>query len=1135
MKRSILYSLILIMLACFKLTAQTEVHDVTELQSAVTAAADGAIITLADDFAFADATLTVPNLNVTIDGGDKVWSTGVIKISGAGTGTLTISNLKMDGTNAVNRLLVSHASNGILILNKMEFYNAAKGAVEISTSGNAKTEINYTKIYNNVGSVVGPAITLGENKTSNLTINNSTIENNSGTSGGYECGAVASKYFSGVLTINNTVFRKNENKAANTGPLGGGGGAMSMHYMYGKIFINECLFEENSTNGEGVEVKSTYDGGAIYIFDGQGDNAEISIDKTTFKNNLAYDDGGAILIQGKGGTKFKTTITNCTFYGNIAYGTTGANKSGGAIQFFRGGNSNTMTNVITSSTFVGNISGNKRTTLPQLGGAVGLSGGTTAAPLTRNNCLFIGNSVYGSNGQINYASNYKDVSNNSTTQAGTFNVINVDKGLDKDASSKKMKEILGVETPELADNSSPVFAGVEDEVVQTIMIKPGNIADNTYTGTVVAPDKDQRGFKRYKDQGAVEISSVKYDANGGSFELSPLTTYDGTEYYEPHTEDGEFKDKIITYYTVGANEGDTKVVDGGDAKLKAVHPDGKVFKGWSTDEDATDPDPIYTVGENLTYADDNLTLFAVWGEDDPLIYKVTYEPNGGSGTAKVIDSENDGTHKVLNYNATELAFTPPTPNHVLKEWNTAADGSGTAYAVGSTQTLTEDLTLYAQWEEKGTPPQPVVTVTYYPNGGNGTPKTINCAADGSHIILNYTDMPLDFTAPSDKHHFMGWNTAADGSGMNYFVGTTMYFSEDTDLYAKWSESSFPADPNAAIKITESGSFCPTNTTVVVSYELLYKDHPLDYIVEFSAAAQAVGFENTTTYTELPPHVILIPLPAGVPAGKYNGIILLRAPSGVSIQTEYPFEFEILNETMITTQPASVSGCKDDAFTLSVEAVGESLSYQWYREGEEIIGAVSNEYSNTMNSSTAGNYYVKISSLCGTVKSETVTVQANTLQILMKWDDVLYVDNQANRYTKFQWYKDGQAISKYGTSVYYTDTEGLSGSYSVRAYYTDDAYDESCPLVLSSTGTKASVKVYPNPVRRNSMLTVEGKSASADQGGFLIELYDLSGRLIVYRHSESELTTLPVNTASGVYLLHVTAPDGKKTVTKVVVK
>ena len=76
-------------------------------------------------------------------------------------------------------------------------------------------------------------------------------------------------------------------------------------------------------------------------------------------------------------------------------------------------------------------------------------------------------------------------------------------------------------------------------------------------------------------------------------------------------------------------------------------------------------------------------LFAQYLEGDAE-YKITYNANGGTGT---MDEE------TASRTATST-FTPPE-GKVFKEWNTAADGSGTSYAAGAQ--VPSDVDLYAIW------------------------------------------------------------------------------------------------------------------------------------------------------------------------------------------------------------------------------------------------------------------------------------------------------------------------------------------------------------------------------------------------------------------------------------------------------
>ncbi len=71
-------------------------------------------------------------------------------------------------------------------------------------------------------------------------------------------------------------------------------------------------------------------------------------------------------------------------------------------------------------------------------------------------------------------------------------------------------------------------------------------------------------------------------------------------------------------------------------------------------------------------------------------YKTVYSANGGTTPV----------NSVLTLSG--KSFTLPKPEksgYICTRWNTKADGSGTAYAVGAKYTATNNVTLYAQWTE----------------------------------------------------------------------------------------------------------------------------------------------------------------------------------------------------------------------------------------------------------------------------------------------------------------------------------------------------------------------------------------------------------------------------------------------------
>ena len=96
-------------------------------------------------------------------------------------------------------------------------------------------------------------------------------------------------------------------------------------------------------------------------------------------------------------------------------------------------------------------------------------------------------------------------------------------------------------------------------------------------------------------------------------------------------------------------------------------------------------------GDTINYVN------GVWGGEEPVELTVTFEANGsteypveGTMTPQTVLEKTD---TALNANS----FTREGYNFL--NWNTAADGTGDSYADGAPVNLTENTTLYAQWED----------------------------------------------------------------------------------------------------------------------------------------------------------------------------------------------------------------------------------------------------------------------------------------------------------------------------------------------------------------------------------------------------------------------------------------------------
>ena len=195
--------------------------------------------------------------------------------------------------------------------------------------------------------------------------------------------------------------------------------------------------------------------------------------------------------------------------------------------------------------------------------------------------------------------------------------------------------------------------------------------------------------------------------------------------------------------------------------------EGYSFTGWNTAADGSGVD--YPADSTYTLpASGTDTLYAQW---DPNTVTLAYDANGGSGAPD--DQSGDAFSDV-----TVSDTTPTREGYSFTGWNTAADGTGTDYAAGSSYTLPASGTdtLYAQWDPN------TVTLAYDANGGSGAP--------GDQSGDAFSDVTVSDTTPTrEGYSFTGWNTAADGTGVDYPADSTYTLpASGTDtLYAQWNQ------------------------------------------------------------------------------------------------------------------------------------------------------------------------------------------------------------------------------------------------------------------------------------------------------------------------------------------------------------
>jgi uncharacterized protein (TIGR02145 family)/uncharacterized repeat protein (TIGR02543 family) len=200
---------------------------------------------------------------------------------------------------------------------------------------------------------------------------------------------------------------------------------------------------------------------------------------------------------------------------------------------------------------------------------------------------------------------------------------------------------------------------------------------------------------------------------------------------------------------------------------------GYTFNGWNTA--ANGSGTARAAGSTFTMGNANVTLYAQW----TLIptYTVTYNGNSNSGG----NVPADNTTYVQGATVTVAsAGTLVRSGYTFDGWNTAANGSGTARAAGSTFAMgNASVTLYAQWTLI-----PTYTVTY--NGNNNDGGSV--PSDNTNYVQGATvTVASAGTLSRNGYTFTGWNTAANGTGTARSAGSTFSMgSASVTLYAQWN-------------------------------------------------------------------------------------------------------------------------------------------------------------------------------------------------------------------------------------------------------------------------------------------------------------------------------------------------------------
>lgn len=174
--------------------------------------------------------------------------------------------------------------------------------------------------------------------------------------------------------------------------------------------------------------------------------------------------------------------------------------------------------------------------------------------------------------------------------------------------------------------------------------------------------------------------------------------------------------------------------------------------GFAKTFEVATPGTYYVCAWGIDGTDGNKQLNGS-GKDITILapFTVSYNANGGSGAPSAQDKRYDIT--------LTLSSTVPTRDgYTFNGWNTAADGSGTAYAAGATYSANADVTLYAQWTHHTT------------SGIDWNPSTNS----GTFLMPAYNvEVSTELWYKVNEEKTLAENIAAYGTKSDFFLNRTL--------------------------------------------------------------------------------------------------------------------------------------------------------------------------------------------------------------------------------------------------------------------------------------------------------------------------------------------------------------------------
>ena len=199
---------------------------------------------------------------------------------------------------------------------------------------------------------------------------------------------------------------------------------------------------------------------------------------------------------------------------------------------------------------------------------------------------------------------------------------------------------------------------------------------------------------------------------------------------------------------------------------------------------------------------------------------------------------------------------------------------------------------------------------------------------------------------------------------------------------------------------------------------------------------------------------------------------------------------------IQDNPVSVEKCKNEAVEFSVNAIGDNIAYQWYKDGEVLgDGDAKIFVIDKVDLSDVGDYYCIVSGSCNSVNSEVAHLSvAESTNIINQPQDVEICENGSVTFSieidggedvSYQWIKDGENISGANKKDFLIDNISISDAGSYQCIVTD-----KCGITTSNEGMLT--------VNENIIIVNQPNSLASHSGSQIEFSVDATGSISSYQ-------------------------------------